>query len=286
MRDEKRIETATARCLIKAGTVFREDQFQAYKDAIETVQNPHVKWVLERILENAYMAKKKGLPLCDDTGIPHVLLEVGKNAKLAPGWLKAVHEGIISGLRAMPGRPMAVKGDDVERVQQSKGLFDDPGRVAPAPLIIKPIAGNCLRITILLLGGGPEIRAMTHRIFHKRSIEIVLREAAGWMASQVKQLGCTPCVLAIGIGRTHAEASALMLEAMKNGTLNRQNYWEKKVTEWINNKGVGPLALGGDTTALGTFINTGALRASGVRIVSVRPCCCMEPRRATVVLNE
>jgi fumarate hydratase subunit alpha len=101
----------------------------------------------------------------------------------------------------------------------------------------------------------------------------------------MNNLGCTPCVLAIGIGRTHMEASSLMLEAMKEGSLTRQNEWEKKVTELVNATKAGPLGLGGRITALGTFIKIGPLRASGVRIVSVRPCCCFEPRRATVVLR-
>jgi len=101
----------------------------------------------------------------------------------------------------------------------------------------------------------------------------------------VKNLGCTPCVPAIGIGRTHVEASALMLEAMKEGSLNRQSAWEKRVTEAINATKVGALGLGVDTTALGTFIKVGPLRASGIRVVSMRPCCCFEPRKATVLLE-
>ena len=76
-----------------------------------------------------------------------------------------------------------------------------------------------------------------------------------------------------------------MLEAMKEGNLNRQNRLEQKVTGIINSTKVGPLGLGGDTTALGTFIKIGPLRASGVRIVSMRPCCCLEPRKATMVLS-
>ena len=114
---------------------------------------------------------------------------------------------------------------------------------------------------------------------------MVLREVAGWASPEMKNLGCTPCVLAIGVGRSHMEASSLMLEAMKEGNLGRQNDWEKKVTEWVNSTNVGPLGLGGKTTVLGTFIKIGPLRASGVRIVSMRPCCCVEPRKATVVLS-
>jgi len=180
---------------------------------------------------------------------------------------------------------MAVRGNDKDRIEQSKGLFRDPAKLSPAPVIVQPVPGKALKITVLLLGGGPEIRAKTYRIFHKRSIETVLKEAAGWMASEMKHLGCTPSTIAIGIGRTHMEASALMLEAMKKGTLNRQTVWEKQVTAWVNAESVGPLGLGGATTVLGTFINVGPLRASGVRVVSARPCCCLEPRKATVTLG-
>jgi fumarate hydratase subunit alpha len=273
-------------CVVRAGTAFRRDQLRAYQNAIQRENNPNAKWVLEKILENARIAEKKAIPLCDDTGIPHVFVEIGQEVTLSSGWLTAVSNGVTQGLLAMPGRPMAVRGNSVERVEQSKGLFKDPGKVSLAPVIVKPAVGNKLKITVLLLGGGPEIRAKTYRVFHRRSIGIVMEEVAGWVTSEVKNLGCTPCVPAIGIGRTHVEASALMLEAMKLGSLNRQNYWERKVTEMVNSTGVGPLGLGGDTTALGTFIKVGSLRASGVRIVSVRPCCCFEPRRATASLTS
>jgi len=286
MLRKKDIETAVSNCLVKAGTTFRRDQLKAYKTAIRKEKNPNAKWVLERLLENATVAEKNTFPLCDDTGIPHVIAEIGDALKLPAGWLNAIYGGIAQGLRQMPGRPMAVKGNDIERIEQSKGLYKDPAKLTPAPVIVKPVPGAALRITVLLLGGGPEMRARTYRVFHKRSVETVLKEAANWMASEAKNLGCTPCTLAIGIGRTHMESSALMLEAMKKGSLNRQNYWEKKVTEWINAESIGPLGLGGKTTVLGTFILVGPLRASGVRIVSVRPCCCVEPRKATVILKN
>ena len=281
----KTIESAVGNCLIKAGTTFRNDQIKAYRNAIEKESNPNAKWVFERLLENARIAEKNTSPLCDDTGIPHVIVEIGDLLKLPAGWLAAIYSGIEQGLRLMPGRPMAVKGNDTDRVEQSKGLYQDPAKLSPAPVIVKPVLGKDLRITVLLLGGGPEIRAKTYRIFHKRSIETVLRETADWMAPEMPNLGCTPSTLAIGIGRTHMEASALMLEAMRKGTLSRQTFWEKKVTEWVNAESVGPLGLGGATTVLGTFIKVGPLRASGVRIVSVRPCCCHEPRKATVRLQ-
>jgi fumarate hydratase subunit alpha len=285
MVSQEQIEDAVKVCLVRAGTTFRKDQLEAYKKAIRKEKNKNAKWVLEKLLENARVAKKRSFPLCDDTGIPHLFMEIGREFSLPKDWLSAISRGVAEGLRIMPGRPMAVKGNPIERIQQSKGLFEDPAKLSLAPVIVKPIAGNKLKITVLLLGGGPEIRAKTYRVFHKRSMDAVTREVGGWAASEMRNLGCTPCVLAIGIGRSHMEASALMLEAMREGNLNRQNHWEKKVTEMVNSTKVGPLGLGGKTTALGTFMKIGPLRASGVRIVSMRPCCCVEPRRATVVLG-
>ncbi len=286
MLTQKRIEEAVRDCLIEAGTTFRLDQQRAYERAIKRETNRSARWVLERILENFQIAKKIKAPLCDDSGIPHAIVEIGREAKLPAGWLAAIEDGAVQGLRAMPGRPMAVKGNDAERVEQSRGLFQDPGKLTLAPVTVKSVSGKRVKITVLLLGGGPEIRAKTYRVFHQRSMDRVIEEAASWIATEAKNLGCTPCVPAIGIGRTHMEASALMLEAMKNGNLDRQNPLEAKVTELINLTRVGPLGLGGETTALGSFVKVGHLRASGVRIVSARPCCCFEPRRATVALDD
>ena len=166
------IREGVSRCLVKAGTTFRADQIEAYKSAIEKETNRNARWVLERLVENAEIAEKNGFPLCDDTGIPHLYVEIGNDLKLPEGWLSAIHEGVAQGLRTMPGRPMAVKGDDIERVEQSQGLSDDPADVLPVPVITKPVAGNRLGVTVLLLGGGPEIRAKTYRVFHKRSIKV------------------------------------------------------------------------------------------------------------------
>lgn len=286
MIDQDRIQTSVTECLIRAGTSFRPDQMEAYRKAIEAESNKNAKWVLERILENAEIAQRNSSPLCDDTGIPHVFIELGSEAVLPAGWISAVNRGIAQGLRLMPGRPMAVKGNEIERVEQSMGLYDDPAELLPAPMLIKEVPGKSVKFTVLMLGGGPEIRAKTLRVFHRRSIDVVIGQAAEWAADEVKSLGCTPCVVAIGIGRTHVEASALMLEAMKEGDLGLQSPLEIKVTELVNATRVGPLSLGGQATTLGAFVKIGPLRASGVRIVSVRPCCCFEPRRATVIIEN
>ncbi len=280
------IREGVGKCLVRSGTTYREDQFEIFRSAIARETNTNAKWVLERLVENAEVAEQKGFPLCDDTGIPHLYLEVGEDIDLPRGWLLAVRQGVAQGLRAMPGRPMAIKGNDIERIEQSGGLSEDPADVLPVPAITESVPGNRLSVTVLLFGGGPEIRAKTYRIYHKRSMTRVVEESANWMASEVKSLGCTPCTIAIGIGRSHTEASMRMVQAMRNGDLRKQTEWEKKVTDMVNAEKAGPLGLGGNHTVLGTFLNIGPLRASGVRIVCARPCCCVEPRRSTVAFDS
>jgi len=279
------IQQAARRCLIEAGTSSSPDRLNACRQALESERSQNARWVLEQIIENAHIAQQEQLPLCDDTGIPHVIVYIGNNCRLPDGWLTAIETGIARGLREMPGRPMAVRGDDVERVEQSGGLHPDPGALETAPVIVRAQQGDRFTMTVLLLGGGPEIRARTRRIFHKRSMTHVLEEVGGWLAEEVGLLGCTPTVPAIGIGRSQVEASTLMLEAMAQGRLDRQNEMEQKITQMVNRSGVGPLGLGGGTTALGCFMKIGPTRASGVRIVCARPCCLVEPRRATETLG-
>lgn len=279
------IRKAVGKTLVKASTSFSPEQIAKYKSYIEKESNPQAKWVLELTLENAATAEEKRLPLCDDTGIPHLFVEIGDEAVLPAGFFKALIEGVAEGLRLLPGRPMAVKGSGVDRITQSKGLFEQPDALVAAPIQIRSIAGDKVRVTVLMLGGGPEIRAKTYRVFHEHSMDVVVGEMISWAKEGVAKLGCTPSVLAYGIGRTHVEASSLMLEAMKEGNFASQNEMEQRITEELNNTQVGALGLGGDTSVLATFIKVGPLRASGVRIVSLRVGCCFDPRRATVSLG-
>ena len=156
--------------------------------------------------------------------------------------------------------------------------------MVPPALTVTMVEGERVRLTVLMLGGGPEIRSRTFRVFHERSLQKVLSEVATWALEGTRLLGCTPSVLGVGIGRTHCEATTLMLEAMAYGDLGVQSAWEESLTCQVNAQGVGPLGLGGPTV-LGSFIRIGPQRASGVRVVCLRPGCCMDPRRATAVLD-
>jgi fumarate hydratase subunit alpha len=100
--------------------------------------------------------------------------------------------------------------------------------VLSAPFQIRAIHDKKIIVTVMMLGGGPEIRAKSYRVFHRHNGMNVIEEAARWAADEVEKLGCTPAIPAIGIGRTHYEATCLILEAMKEGNLLNQSILEKR----------------------------------------------------------
>lgn len=272
--------------LVEAGSTFRKDKKEAYVRAIANEENEKAKWVLETILENAEAAEKNRSPLCDDTGIPHLVLEIGQNATVSGKMLNAIREGVVEGLRKLPGRPMGIMGNDSQRIDQSGGLNPDSAGVEPAPILLRACNDNVVRLHILMFGGGPAIRAKTYRVFHKHDTCVVLDEIVQWAIEGVAQLGCSPCTLAVGIGRSHYEAAAMMLQAQVDGDYSVQSTMEQEITRRVNEANIGPLGLKGKTSVIATFMKVGPQRASGVRIVCVRPTCCFEPRISTVDLSE
>ena len=280
--------------IIKASTNLSNDKYNALSKAISIEDNENALWALNQILENYTVSNKTKFPLCDDTGIPHVIIEIGSKRELTGELISQINEGVKQGLNNLPGRPMAVKGNDIEKIEQSCGLYDEPGEMRSSSFLIdsfcenstysREISPDTLNLHFILEGGGPEIRAKTYRVYHKRSIENVMNTAISWLAESLKMLGCTPSIPAIGIGRTHYEASSLLLKSLVYGNLDCQSDLEEYVTEQLNKTNIGPLGFGGKTTVLGSFVNIGNQRASGVRILSVRPSCFVEPRVATLNL--
>lgn len=280
----KDIIDKVSRGVIIASTSISDDHKSALDKYYKKEEVLVAKGLLKDTIENFEIARKLSCATCDDTGIPHLILNIGKNCNISGEYLEAISEGIAEGLRKLPGRPMAVKGNYIESVEQSEGLYEDPGMLKHAPMLIKYNNSDKISLRVLMQGGGPEIRSKTYRVFHKRSIKTILDEVLIWARDEVSKLGCTPCTPMIGIGRTHFEATSMMLEAMMNADYNKQNEHEIYFTNELNKSNVGILGLGGKTTAIGTFINIGPQRSSGIRVVCLRLACSVEPRYAQIDL--
>lgn len=282
--DYNEVVAKVADTLVRAGSTFRQDKKDAYLRAIASEELPRAKWNLETILENACVAEQNRSPLCDDTGIPHVFIEVGPGRSVTGMLLTAIQDGVAEGLRELPGRPMAIMGDDEQRIDMTGGISPESDALETAPVLIKEVEEDVLRVHVLLLGGGPAIRGLTQRVFHKHSIQVVLDEIVTRAKEATRLLGCTPCALAVGVGRSQFEAASLMMEALVYSDFDKQSRMEQYITEKVNETNVGPLGLNGKTTVLATFMKVGPQRASGVRVVAMRPACCFEPRMAFVEL--
>ena len=156
-----------SKSIIKASTRLSDDKLKALKKAIDLETNENASWCLSQIFENYKVAENTGFPLCDDTGIPHAIIEIGENRQITGELLNQIHEGIALGLDNLPARPMAVKGDEIERIEQSQGLYESPGMLKPASILLdtindestykRDISPDTLNIHFLLL-----ITFMTH----------------------------------------------------------------------------------------------------------------------------
>jgi len=270
--------------VIEASTSYPKNRIAAFKKFLSYEKDENAIWALELMIENAKIANKNKLPLCDDTGIPHVFIELGEDRNLSSDFIEEIKRGIANGFKNLPGRPMNVKGNGLERIEQFQGLHDKSEMVKPPYFIIDTCNDDKIKIHLLLLGGGPEIQAKTYRVYHKKSYKEVLNVAKDRLIESLPLLGCTPSIPSIGIGRTHFEANELMLKAMIHGNLDKQSEEENYIVDELNKTQIGPMGLGGKTTAIGSFIKIGPQRASGVRIVATRPCCFVEPRVATVII--
>jgi fumarate hydratase subunit alpha len=275
--------------LINVSTSYPQDRIDAFKRALDKETNENAIWALELMIKNAEIANKNNLHLCDDTGIPHVFIELAKDQNISFEFFEDIKKGIANGFKNLPGRPMAVKGNDLERIEQSKGLYNNCEMITPPSFLIdidsKDESNDCIKIHLLLLGGGPEIRAKTYRVFHKRDYEEVLNVAINRFKENLSLLGCTPSIPAVGIGRTHFEANSLLIKSMIYGNLNNQSDFENYITDELNKTNIGPMGLGGKTTTIGSFVKIGPQRASGVRILATRPCCFVEPRIGTIEIS-
>lgn len=151
-----------SKAIIKASTNLSKDKRKALEHAIAVEDNENAKWALTQILENYNVAERTDFPLCDDTGIPHVIIEMGEDREISGDLVNQIHRGIELGLNNLPARPMAVKGDEFQRIEQSEGLYDEPGMLHPASILIdnvndestysRDISPDTLNIHFLLEG--------------------------------------------------------------------------------------------------------------------------------------
>lgn len=276
----KKIKQAVSGLCIDANTNLRKDIFSALTKAVRAERAGKARRIFEILIENARIAKKERLAICQDTGIVCVYLEIGQEARLAGGSLeKAVNDGV--------------------RLGYKKGYFrnsiaypltrKNTGNNAPAVIHTKIVKGDKVRITVVPKGFGCENKNQI-RMFMPTAD---LAEIKKFIIDVVKQAGpdaCPPYAIGIGIGGTFEKAAELSKEALlkpvsrlAGSPVNKFiDKLEKELLRKINSLNIGPSGVGGKTTALGVNILTYPTHIAGLPVAVSIGCHAM--RSATEII--
>ena len=245
---------------IQANHYLAPDMDKAMKNAHEKETKPLAKQILAQLLENLDIAGEDMIPICQDTGMAVVFLKVGQDVHFEGGSVEdAVNEGVRQGYAEGYLRKSVV-GDPLLRVNTKDNT--------PAIIHYEIVPGDKVEIMVAPKGFGSENMSKIYMLKPADGIEGV--KEAGPNA-------CPPVVVGVGIGGTFEKAAILAKKALTReiGTHSEFSHikeLEEELLEKINQIGLGPAGLGGDTTALAVNINTYATHIAGLP-VAVNICC-------------
>jgi fumarate hydratase subunit alpha len=234
---------ATVRALLRAETRLPYWVIQRIEEAASLETNPVARSHLQFMLENVSLAGARGLPICQDTGLPIFHVQMGRDLVFDFSLHDAVAEGVRIATSEIPLRPNTV--DPITR----KNSGDNTGPGMP-DIILDHIDGLGLKITAFPKGAGSENMSLVGMLNpaddpYEFILKIVSERAAN---------ACPPLFLGIGIGGSFDMAARLAKRALFNmpGTTPQ----ELQLLKRLNHLGIGPMGLGGDTTVLGLKIET------------------------------
>ena len=253
---------------IQANHYLAPDMEKAMKDAYEKESKPLAKQILGQLLENLDIAGKDMIPICQDTGMAVVFLKIGQDVHFEGGSVEeAVNEGVRQGYKEGYLRKSVV-GDPLLRVNTKDNT--------PAVIHYEIVPGDQVEITLAPKGFGSENMSKIWMLKPADGAEGV-KDA---IINTVKEAGpnaCPPVVVGVGIGGTFEKAAILAKKALTreigvHSPLPHIREMEEELLAKINEIGLGPAGLGGDTTALAVNINTYATHIAGLP-VAVNMCC-------------
>jgi fumarate hydratase subunit alpha len=224
------------------------DKIEEFK-AIE--ESDTAKEVLDILLENYKLAAQEKMPICQDTGIAVILLEIGQDVHLIGGDLtQALNEAVRQGYRDGYLRKSMVNDPIIKRINTKDNT--------PAIIYTEIVAGDKIKITVAPKGGGSENMSEVKMMKAADGIEGVIN----FVVDRINRSGgnpCPPIVVGVGLGGNFEQSALLAKKALQRDLRvdNPDAEWaeiEKIMLRKINDLGIGPQGLGGRTTALGVHI--------------------------------
>ncbi|SES93176.1 fumarate hydratase [Anaerobranca gottschalkii] len=245
-----KITEAIREMVIQSNYVLSEDVKVKLNQFYQQENWPLAKQLLEDIIENYQIAERERVPICQDTGMVVVFLEIGQGVQLVGGNLtEAINEGVRQGYELGFLRKSVV-GDPLNRENTKDNT--------PAVIHTEIVEGDKIRLTVAPKGFGSENMSRIKMLKPAEGREGVV----DFVLETVRLAGSNPCppiIVGVGIGGTMEKAAILAKKAAIRSVdkPNSNRYYqqlEEELLEKINNLGVGPQGFGGKTTALGVNI--------------------------------
>ena len=260
----KNIITAVSKLCIDSNCKANKDLISLLKKSRQREQGK-AKSVITAILKNVEIALRERIPICQDTGMVVVFLEIGNNVKIDlgsyPSLAGIVQEGVRKGYKRGYLRKSVV--EPLSRV--------NTGDNTPAIVHEKIVIGENLKIKVLIKGFGAENMAKT-KMLPPNAKEGEIKKFVLESIRQASSNPCPPVIVGVGIGGTMEKAASLAEEALLENFENRTKRLEKELLREINKLNIGPAGLGGKTTALAVRIKTFPTHIAGLP-VAVNICC-------------
>lgn len=260
--DVKNITEAVKKMCIDANYYLSDDIKDRLKEAQKKETWPIAKDVLNKIMVNCEIAKNEQMPMCQDTGVACVFVEIGQEVHIQGGSLEdAINEGVRQGYEEGYLRKSVVK-DPLDRVNTKDNT--------PAMIYYDIVEGDKLKITVAPKGFGSENMSQIKMLKPADGLQGV----KDFIIKVVKEAGpnpCPPIVVGVGIGGTFDKAANLAKRALIRPTAERNSNpfyakLENELLQTINSLGIGPQGFGGRTTALAVNIETYPTHIAGLPV--------------------
>lgn len=242
----KSITEAVKKLFIEANTNLGADVVSCLRKALTKEESPIGKQVLKKILENAGVARKNVMPICQDTGLAVMFVEVGQDVRITGGNLRtAIEEGVRQAYQ--DGYLRKSVCDPFTRANTKDNT--------PAIIHMDIVSGNSIRLIAMPKGGGSENMSQARML----TPAVGLDGIKAFVLETVEKAGANPCppiIVGVGIGGSLEQACILAKKALlrpvgkKNKKDKRLAQMEGELLERINATGIGPAGLGGRVTAL------------------------------------
>lgn len=256
------ITNKVAEMCMEANYNLGDDIVQSYKEALAKEESEVAKNILEQLIENSKIAKKERVPICQDTGMTVVFVELGQDAVIEGGELySAINQGVAKGYKEGYLRKSVVS-DPLDRENTKDNT--------PAVIHAEIVAGDGLKITVAPKGFGSENMSQIKMLKPTAGVEGV-KEFVLKTVAEAGPNPCPPIIVGVGIGGTFEKAALIAKKSLlrKVGARNpdpKTAALEKQLLKEVNQLDVGPQGLGGLTTALDVKIEKYPTHIAGLPV--------------------